>query len=396
LFLANDIYTFLSDPRIDFINMQQMRGGQKAAFWKDDKGLDGLLVNHNQGDMTTTANDMTAQGKVASLFGRALGGNHMITSLDFENDPMVSVPNEPNYPALIGYKAGNGTVASAILINFSSAPYDINTIQIGGPEAMVKQIAAEPNTFWPNEATILESDLGTLTPALSLPGYSITTISGIAMPMPPLVQKPIEDAHVNKNNPTTNYNQSTLQLRSMASNFTRISFLKFEVNDLPRPVTNAALKLYSQTQDGRVDAKEVTDSNWAENSITWDTMPPVGDVINSSIAEPNSWFQIDVTSYITGNGTFSLALETPVNVLGKISSSETDTNSPILEITLAANDPDINSDGDINFEDFEYINRYWMTPCLDPNWCEGADLNKSGLVDFLDVKTFTQSWDSLP
>jgi hypothetical protein len=182
----------------------------------------------------------------------------------------------------------------------------------------------------------------------------------------------------------------------MASNFTRLSFIKFDVNDLPRPVTNAVLKLYSQTQDGQVDAKEVADSNWTEDSITWDTMPLIGDVIDSGIGEPNSWFQIDLSSYVTGNGTYTIALETPVNALGKLSSSEADANSPILEITLSANDPDINGDGNINFEDFDFINRYWLTPCLDPNWCEGADLNISGLVDFEDVKTFTQSWDGLP
>jgi hypothetical protein len=60
------------------------------------------------------------------------------------------------------------------------------------------------------------------------------------------------------------------------------------------------------------------------------------------------------------------------------------------------NSPDINGDGDINFVDFDYIDRNWFLPCADPNWCEGADLDLSGMVDYQDLKTFTQSWDGLP
>lgn len=179
LFLANSVFVFLSDPRVEFINMQQMRGRPKAAFWKDDRGLNGLLVDHGQGDMTTTANDMTVQGKVMSMFGRVLGGNHLIAPLDFPGGPMVSVPGEPDYAGLVGWKAGNGVSASAIIVNVSDASYDINTGPIGGPDALVGQIAAEPDTFWPNESTIMENDLGTLPSVLTLPAYSITTISGI-------------------------------------------------------------------------------------------------------------------------------------------------------------------------------------------------------------------------
>jgi hypothetical protein len=60
------------------------------------------------------------------------------------------------------------------------------------------------------------------------------------------------------------------------------------------------------------------------------------------------------------------------------------------------NPPDIDGDGDINFEDFEYISRGWFGPCSAPSWCEGGDLNLSGLVDFGDVKLFTQSWLGAP
>jgi hypothetical protein len=60
------------------------------------------------------------------------------------------------------------------------------------------------------------------------------------------------------------------------------------------------------------------------------------------------------------------------------------------------NPPDINADGDIYSEDYDYIDRHCFLLCAYPNWCEGADLDLSGLVDYQDLKTFTQSWDGLP
>jgi hypothetical protein len=67
-----------------------------------------------------------------------------------------------------------------------------------------------------------------------------------------------------------------------------------------------------------------------------------------------------------------------------------------MATAAANNQPDINGDGDINFEDFDFIFRNWLSPCFAPGWCEGADLDLSGLVDMGDLKTLTQSWDGLP
>jgi hypothetical protein len=99
----------------------------------------------------------------------------------------------------------------------------------------------------------------------------------------------------------------------------------------------------------------------------------------------------DVTLANGENATFRLDFS---NAVSSTSASSVDN----LAITLAgaSNPPDINGDGDINFEDYEFISWYWMQPCSDPNWCQGADLDLSGLVDYQDLKTFTQNWDGLP
>jgi hypothetical protein len=126
-------------------------------------------------------------------------------------------------------------------------------------------------------------------------------------------------------------------------------------------------------------------------------MPPLGAVINSGVAVPDSWFQIDVTGYITGDGIFSIALETPVSVLGKITSSEGGANMPVLEITLSiGNDPDISGDGGVDYGDFAVISAHFMEGCAAPGWCGGADLDISGAVDPNDVRIFAESWVGLP
>jgi hypothetical protein len=69
-------------------------------------------------------------------------------------------------------------------------------------------------------------------------------------------------------------------------------------------------------------------------------------MIASGTAATNSWFQIDVTSYITGNGIYSIALETPVNALGELSSKE-GANAPVLEVSIVGggnNPPTFNTD----------------------------------------------------
>ncbi|MCK5171794.1 MAG: DNRLRE domain-containing protein, partial [Planctomycetes bacterium] len=144
-----------------------------------------------------------------------------------------------------------------------------------------------------------------------------------------------DDAHVKEANITAiSGNTIDLELRLVGSNWGRVSYLKFDVSSLSGPVTGAVLKLYSVTQDGVVNAFEVADTSWEESSISWETRPATGDLIAGATAAPNSWFQIDVSSYITGEGTYSIALETPVNSLGELSSSE-GANPPVLEVTVS-------------------------------------------------------------
>jgi hypothetical protein len=80
----------------------------------------------------------------------------------------------------------------------------------------------------------------------------------------------------------------------------------------------------------------VSNNTWAENTITHRNAPAVGSLIASSGAHGGSaWVLVDVTSYITGDGTYSLAMTTTNPVSVTYASRNATSNRPQLIITLA-------------------------------------------------------------
>ena len=54
---------------------------------------------------------------------------------------------------------------------------------------------------------------------------------------------------------------------------------------------------------------------------------------------------------------------------------------------------DFNKDTRVDFSDFAGLASYWgITSCSDPNWCEGADLDRNGNVDSDDLMLFADYW----
>ena len=54
---------------------------------------------------------------------------------------------------------------------------------------------------------------------------------------------------------------------------------------------------------------------------------------------------------------------------------------------------DFDIDGDVDFADYAALAGRWMDEgCAEPGWCDGADLNKSGSVDWYDLAEFVEYW----
>ena len=110
------------------------------------------------------------------------------------------------------------------------------------------------------------------------------------------------------------------------------SYLKFDVTGLDGSVTSATLRVFVTSGNAAFDVAQVADNSWSQTSITYNTAPTVGAVIDGSgTVVTGTWVEIDVTSYISGEGTFSMALID--NVAGRnLYSSAESGNGPELII----------------------------------------------------------------
>lgn len=146
------------------------------------------------------------------------------------------------------------------------------------------------------------SDIGTA-PCVT-PGVS--TSSDI------LIFTPKDDATIKSNAPDLNFgSESDLQ----ADNLPYDNFLiKFEVSGVnTRPVLSAKLRLHNVNEsDLGGDLYYVADNTWLENNVTWNTAPLAGSTILASLGPvtKNTWYEIDLTSLVQGDGTYSFRFST--------------------------------------------------------------------------------------
>jgi hypothetical protein len=150
----------------------------------------------------------------------------------------------------------------------------------------------------------------------------------------------VADASAKQDVPDNNLGtQSYLQVRKEgASSFSRVAYLKFNVAGLSGTVTNATLNVYSDTEVNVVNALAVSDTTWTETGLTWNNRPVVGSLIGSAQASAGSWFTIDVTSYVTADGTYAIALDEQGNSYHKLGSKEGGFGA-YLEVTTSSGGP---------------------------------------------------------
>jgi hypothetical protein len=84
-----------------------------------------------------------------------------------------------------------------------------------------------------------------------------------------------------------------------------------------------------------INALAVADNTWGELTTTYNNAPPLGSVLATSGAiTTGTWVMLDVTSYITGEGTFSLGINTASATAISFASRESGANSPQLILDL--------------------------------------------------------------
>jgi len=129
----------------------------------------------------------------------------------------------------------------------------------------------------------------------------------------------VDDTYVDDSAPDTNKgSESIIKLTTPVtpggSYEQRYGFLKFAV-DVPGTILSAKLKIYNnQSSKNRfVNIHTVSDTNWAEDVITWNNQPTMGAALQQLDILGNSWAEFDVMSAMTAdvltNGLLSLGLK---------------------------------------------------------------------------------------
>jgi hypothetical protein len=139
---------------------------------------------------------------------------------------------------------------------------------------------------------------------------------------------------------TTNY--ATTNLRADGGTNPAVeSVLRFTVTGAPAgSVRTAKLRVYAYT--GTVDGPAVFTTNpaWTETAINWNNRPPhtSANTDDKGNVPANTWVEYDVTSFVTGDGTYSFGLSTTSSDGIDIYSREAATLRPELVVTTGAPD----------------------------------------------------------
>jgi hypothetical protein len=148
---------------------------------------------------------------------------------------------------------------------------------------------------------------------------------------------PVADAYVIQSSPDINYG-ANVSLRVDNSPLTA-SYLRFVVSGLNgSPIQSAKLRIYANSANTAGYAVNlVSDNSWAENGLTFNNAPAAGASLgNSQPLVGAAWAEVDLSSYVTAEGSYSLELTTTNATNTNLAARESGANAPQLVITAAA------------------------------------------------------------
>ena len=141
------------------------------------------------------------------------------------------------------------------------------------------------------------------------------------------------DAYVRSDLPNTNYGKSTQLASNGSSTDTKISYLRFEVSGLSGPPVSATLSYYSQSTGSTRTAVRLVTGDWSEDTLTYTNKPAYGSIVSTTGAlTAGTRASADVSSVVTGNGSYSFALTTTATA-SRYADSREAANPPQLILT---------------------------------------------------------------
>jgi hypothetical protein len=177
---------------------------------------------------------------------------------------------------------------------------------------------------------------------------------------------PSADSYVTESNPNSNFGTSTV-LRLDGSPISR-TYMRFDVQGLTAPVARATLRLFANTNaSGGFDVHSA-DGTWGEGTIKFNNAPAFSTVVygSSNGQSASTWSSTDVSELITGNGTYTLVLDTPSTTSVSFGSRES-SSAPqlVIDTTVPTNDPP--AVGDVTLSAAQDAQSSWTPQVNDPD-----------------------------
>ncbi|MEU9886270.1 DNRLRE domain-containing protein [Sphaerisporangium sp. NPDC051011] len=129
---------------------------------------------------------------------------------------------------------------------------------------------------------------------------------------------PVADTYVDKSATGTNFGTSA-QLGVDNSPVKRM-FLRFTVSGVSGTISSAKLRVHTDDAVGAESPsggtfKRMSNNTWSETGTTWNAQPSIDGATLGTLGSVarNAWYEIDVTSYVTGNGTYSIGVTSSNN-----------------------------------------------------------------------------------
>jgi parallel beta-helix repeat protein len=152
---------------------------------------------------------------------------------------------------------------------------------------------------------------------------------------------PVADSYVNASSPTTNYGTNA-QLRVDGSPVLN-SFVRFDVQGVGSGVTSATLRLFANSsQSVGFSVHSVADNSWSESTVNYNTQPAFGPAVDTTgPVTAGTWYDLNVTSLVTGNGLRSFAITTGHTTALSLASKESPNPPQLIVLTSGPTPPPV-------------------------------------------------------
>ncbi|MEV6866418.1 DNRLRE domain-containing protein [Streptosporangium subroseum] len=149
---------------------------------------------------------------------------------------------------------------------------------------------------------------------------------------------PVADTYTDNSLATTNYGTSG-QLGVDNSPIKRM-YLRFNVSGLTAAVSGAKLRVHTDDVSGAESNSggtftSMSNTTWSETGVIWNNQPAVDGTTLGSLGAVvrNAWYEIDVSSYVKGNGAFSIGVTSTSTDGADFDSRESGSTAPQLVLT---------------------------------------------------------------